>query len=81
MPVFKSSRKIQVFGSSLALTLPAMFTKVNEIEKGTTVTVLYSLDGVLVVVDKKDLPNLNKSLLLMANKLEEKMKSEKEVKS
>lgn len=81
MPVFESSRKIQVFGSSLALTLPAMFTKVNEIKKGTTVTVLYSLDGVLVVVDKKDLNNLKKSLLKMADKLEEKLKSEKEVKS
>jgi shikimate kinase len=34
MPVFESSRKVQVFGSSLALTLPAMFVKVNEIEKG-----------------------------------------------
>lgn len=49
MPVFESSRKVQVSGSSLAMTLPSLFVKVNEIEKGTVVNVLYGLDGVLVL--------------------------------
>ena len=49
MPVFESSRKVQVSGSSLAMTLPSLFVKANEIEKGTVVNVLYGLDGVLVL--------------------------------
>ena len=49
MPVFKSSRKVQVFGSSLAMTLPAMFAKANEIEKGSVIKVHYDLNGVLVM--------------------------------
>ncbi len=49
LPVFESSRKVQIFGSSLALTLPAMFVKACEIEKGSIVNVLYDLDGVLVL--------------------------------
>ncbi len=49
VPVFESSRKVQVFGSSLALTLPAMFVKACEIEKGSIVNVLYDFDGVLVL--------------------------------
>ncbi len=49
MPVFESSRKVQIFGSSLAMTLPAMFVKASEIEKGSQLKVLYGLDGVLVL--------------------------------
>ncbi len=49
MPVFESSRKVQVFGSSLAMTLPAMFVKACEIEKGSMLNVFYGLDGVLVL--------------------------------
>ena len=49
MPVFESSRKVQVSGSSLAMTLPSLFVKANEVEKGTVVNVLYGLDGVLVL--------------------------------
>ena len=49
MPVFESSRKVQVFGSSLALTLPALFVKANEVEKGSVGKVYYGLEGVLVV--------------------------------
>ena len=54
MPVFESSRKVQVFGSSLAMTLPAMFVKANEVEKGSVVSVHYGLDGVLVLSMRKD---------------------------
>ena len=49
MPVFESSRKVQVFGSSLAMTLPALFVKANEVEKGSVGKVYYGLEGVLVV--------------------------------
>ena len=49
MPVFESTRKIQVTGSSLSMTLPALFVKANEIEKGSTVNVLYDLNGILVI--------------------------------
>jgi antitoxin component of MazEF toxin-antitoxin module len=49
MPVFESSRKVQVFGSSLAVTLPAFFVKANEIEKGSVGKVYYGLEGILVV--------------------------------
>lgn len=49
LPVFSSSRKVQVFGSSLAMTLPAMFAKANEIVKGSVIKVHYDLNGVLVM--------------------------------
>ena len=56
MPVFESSRKVQVFGSSLAMTLPALFVKANEVEKGSVTKVYYGLKGVLVasMVDEPD---------------------------
>ena len=49
MPIFESSRKVQAVGTSLALTLPALFVKANEIEKGAISKVYYNLDGVLIV--------------------------------
>ena len=49
MKVFECSRKAQAFGNSLALTLPAMFAKVNEIEKGSRLKILYELNGVMLV--------------------------------
>jgi antitoxin component of MazEF toxin-antitoxin module len=54
MPVFKSSRKVQVFGSSLAMTLPAMFAKACEIKQGQELNVYYGLDGVLVLSSCED---------------------------
>ena len=54
MPVFKSSRKVQTFGSSLAMTLPALFAKVNEIKQGSVLNVYYGLDGVLVLSSNED---------------------------
>ncbi len=49
MPVFQSSRKVQSFGSSLAVTLPAFFVKANEVKKGSVGKVYFCLDGVLVI--------------------------------
>ena len=74
MPVFESSRKVQVFGSSLAMTLPAMFVKANEIKKGSVMNVYYGLDGVLVIYWVENEENLNKSLRNIIEKLEEKIK-------
>ena len=76
MPFFESERKVQVFGSSLALTLPAMFVKAHEIEKGLEVNVLYDLDGVLLFCLEDD-PNevvkrISGILKKMERKLEEK---------
>ena len=73
MPVFESSRKVQVFGSSLAMTLPAMFVKVNEIGKGRVVNVLYGLDGVLVASSVEDPEALLECLMKIIGKLEEKV--------
>ncbi len=63
MPVFKSSRKVQTFGSSLAMTLPAMFVKANEIEKGSVLKVHYNLNGVLVISTCDDPVNTRKCLI------------------
>ena len=73
MPVFESSRKVQVFGSSLAMTLPALFVKANEIEKGSILDVLYGLDGVLVLFNCDDPERLRGCLVDILQKLEEKV--------
>lgn len=73
MPVFESSRKVQIFGSSLALTLPAMFVKGNEIEKGSVVKVLYNLDGVLVMSYRENPETLVENLTTIIDKLCERI--------
>ena len=74
MPVFESSRKVQVFGSSLAMTLPALFVKANEIEKGSILKVLFGLDGVLVLFNSEDPEKLRGCILDILDRLEEKDK-------
>jgi len=75
MPVFESSRKVQVFGSSLALTLPAFFVKANEVEKGSIMKVLYGLDRVLVVSTEGDPEVIMKCLITIMDKLEDRIKN------
>lgn len=72
MPIFKDSRKIQNFGSSLALTLPSMFVKVNEIEKGSIVNLFYGLEGVMVVSRMDDPEEVLRCLNTIIRKLGEK---------
>ncbi len=72
MPVFDSSRKVQTFGSSLAMTLPAMFVKANEIEKGSVLKVLYGFEGVLVLFNCDDPRTLRDCLKDIVQILEEK---------
>ena len=74
MPVFESSRKVQIFGSSLAMTLPSLFVKANEIKKGSIVNVFYGLDGVLVMSQVKDPDTLRINLMSIIDKLNEKIK-------
>ena len=70
MPMFETSRKVQLFGSSLAITLPALFVKVNEVEKGSVGKVYFGLDGVLVLsVAEKNM--VRKSLMKLIEKLDE----------
>ena len=71
MPVFKSSRKVQNFGSSLALTLPAMFVKANEVKKGQIGKVIYGTNGVLIVSCVDNVEDLKKGLIEIIKKLEE----------
>lgn len=71
MPVFKSSRKVQGFGSSLAVTLPALFVKACEIEKGLELEVLFGLDGVLVLSDCVDTVELKDKLMVIVDKITE----------
>jgi antitoxin component of MazEF toxin-antitoxin module len=74
MPVFESSRKVQVMGSSLAMTLPALFVKANEIEKGNEMNVIYCLDGVLVLSRFEDYNDIRDRLMKILDNLDEKIK-------
>ena len=80
MPLFESKRKAQVFGASIALTLPSMFAKVHEIKKGTKMKVFYGLDGILVVscVDDKEavMERLERLLDLLDKSVEEERGNE-----
>lgn len=73
MPVFESSRKVLVSGSSLAMTLPAMFVKASEIEKGQIMNVLYDLDGILILFQNEDQQTIE-GLMKILEKLEKKVK-------
>ena len=77
MPVFKSSRKVQAFGSSLAMTLPALFVKANEVEKGSMTNVYYGFNGVLVtsMVDEPEV--IRKCLVEIMEKIEDSVRERK----
>ena len=49
MPVFTSERKVQRFGSSYAITIPALYVKLNEVKKGSLLNIIYSTDNVMIV--------------------------------
>jgi antitoxin component of MazEF toxin-antitoxin module len=72
MSVFESRRKVQVFGGSLVLTLPAFFVRANEVEKGAVMKVYYGLDGVLVVSRIDDPEVTSERLKVIIDKLEKK---------
>ncbi|MHA2236948.1 MAG: hypothetical protein ACXACP_05675 [Candidatus Hodarchaeales archaeon] len=70
MPYFRSKRKVQGFGTSLAITLPALFVKGNEIEKGCDANTFFSFDGILIASWLDDKENLKKVLKEILNELE-----------
>ena len=78
MPVFESSRKVQAFGSSLALTLPALFVKANEIKKGSVMKVIYGLEGVLIAFQVEDDSTLMECLWKILENLNILMKRKNE---
>jgi len=77
MPVFESDRKVQEFGSSLALTLPSLFVKVHEVEKGSVLKVYYGLEGVLIVTWMNEPDSLRKGLLEIIDMLGKKVLAQK----
>lgn len=72
MPVFDSKRKVQEFGSSLAITLPALFVKGNEIEKGCDATTIFGFEGILIATWIEDHESLKKVLYKMIEEYEKK---------
>ena len=72
MTIFKSRRKVQEFGSSLAITLPAFFVKANEIEKGKIADTIFGLDGILIASWNTNLKDLKDCLSKILQELEEK---------
>ena len=78
MPVFESYRKVQVFGSSLAFTLPAFFLNANQIEKGSLMNVHYGFEGVLVLSQSKDLKVTLECLTKILEAIEEKNRTKNE---
>ncbi len=63
MPVFMSKRKIQCSGTSLAITLPSLFVKGNEVSKGSEMKIHYELNGIFIVSNTDDLSSIVKSLV------------------
>ena len=71
LPLFKTSRKVQAFGSSLALTLPVMYTRINDIEKGKSMKLFYDLDGTLILANCENEEELRKRMLKFIKTLDE----------
>jgi antitoxin component of MazEF toxin-antitoxin module len=70
MSLFKTSRKVQMFGDSLALTIPSMFVKVCEIEKGNKIRIFYDLEGTLILTKSGNEEELKISLTKFLAKIE-----------
>ena len=72
MPFIKSRRKVHSLGDSLALTLPAIYTKMNNIKKGETLDIYYYIDDIIIINKKNN--NLKESILNFAAELEKEEK-------
>ena len=66
-----------MLGDSLAITMPSMFVKVNEIKKGNRMRVFYDLDGTLVLTDCGNEEELKTCILNFLETLEEIKKIER----
>lgn len=69
LKIFKTTRKVQLFGSSLALTIPAMFAKINDIEKGKRLNLFYDLNGTLILANCENEEELTKCLINLLESL------------
>lgn len=70
MPFFLSKRKVQKFGTSLAITLPALFVKGNEIKKGCEAMTFFSFEGILIASWLDDYEEIKRTLVNMMAELE-----------
>ncbi len=71
MPIFKSKRKVQSLGDSLAMTLPSLYTKINQINKGENLNIYYFTED-LLIVSNLDESKLEDSISEFLKKLEKK---------
>ena len=76
LKLFKTTRKVQLFGSSLALTIPAMFAKINDIEKGKRLNLFYDLNGTLILANCENEEELKKCLINVLESLEKNLSKE-----
>jgi len=60
-------------GSSLAMTIPALFVKANEVEKGQEVSVIFGFDGILVLSKFADHEAIRGPLLSILESIEERV--------
>ena len=72
IPFFDSKRKVQAFGTSLAITLPALFVKGNEIRKGCNANTFFGFDGVLIAAWFDDHNKLKKTLNELIEELDKR---------
>jgi antitoxin component of MazEF toxin-antitoxin module len=63
-------------GSSLAITLPAFFVKVNDIQKGSKVEAIYGLKGVIIITKLKNKKEIKNYLLKIIENMEDATKSQ-----
>jgi len=75
MPLFRTSRKVQMFGDSLALTIPAMYVKMNEIKKGNKLNIFYDLNGILILANCRNEEELKVKLIKFIKTMEAKSKN------
>ena len=59
-----------MFGSSLALTIPAMYAKINDIDKGKRLNLFYDLNGTLILVNCDSEAELVEKLISFLKTLE-----------
>ncbi len=71
MPVFMSKRKIQRCGTSLAITLPSLFVKGNEVRKGSEMKIHYELNGIFIVSNTEEPSFIVKSLVEILYRLDD----------
>ena len=72
VPIFSSKRKVQSLGDSLALTLPSLYTKINEINKGKHLTTYFCTEDIIIISLDDDFEKLKTNLDIFIRELEKK---------